>query len=311
MRADLAAVLRCPRCGGDLNELESNALMCDGGHTYPIVDGVPRFVQSEDYSRNFGFEWTLHQRTQLDDEASHESEVVFTEKTGFHPDQLRGRLVLDVGCGMGRFADVASRWGATVIGVDLSHAVDAAHANLADRPNVMIVQASVFELPFKDGAFDVVYSIGVLHHTPNTRRAFDRLPRLLKPGGKLAVWLYSAYNEREYRGSDRWRRLTTRLSDRTLYRLCHLAIPAYHLYGLRYIGPFMRSQLPISMDPRPEWRVLDTFDWYSPKYQWKHTYEEVFPWFDAHGLEDIKVLGVPIAVQGTRPVLRRSSARDR
>lgn len=310
MRATLLSLLRCPKCAGPLAieagdtgeavDIETGSLACAQGHAHPIRRSVPRFVESEQYVGNFGFEWTVHRQTQLDSGTARDSEAAFAEKTGWTPADLRGKLVLDAGCGMGRFADVASRWGATVVGVDLSRAVDSAQQNLGAR-GVHLAQASIFELPFADATFDFVYSLGVLHHTPNTREAFDRLPRLLKPGGSIAVWLYSAYNEREYRGSDRWRRLTTRLDDRLLHRLCHAAVPLYHLYRLRYLGPALRSQLPISMDPRPEWRVLDTFDWYSPKYQWKHTYEEVFPWFEAHGLTDIRVLGAPIAVRGTRP----------
>jgi len=59
------------------------------------------------------------------------------------------------------------------------------------------------------------------------------------------------------------------------------------------------------------WRVLDTFDWYSPWYQSKHTYEEVFRWFESCGLQDLRVIEQPIAVQGTRPPAQReNSARE-
>jgi hypothetical protein len=63
----------------------------------------------------------------------------------------------------------------------------------------------------------------------------------------------------------------------------------------------MRMVLPLAQDPDPEWRVLDTFDWYSPYYQSKHTYEEVFRWFESCGLEDLHVANVPVAVRGTAP----------
>jgi hypothetical protein len=57
----------------------------------------------------------------------------------------------------------------------------------------------------------------------------------------------------------------------------------------------------MSHNENPTWRVLDTFDWYSPWYQSKHTYEEVFRWFEDCGLENLRVIEQPIAVQGTRP----------
>ncbi|PYQ40793.1 MAG: hypothetical protein DMG99_12900 [Acidobacteria bacterium] len=59
------------------------------------------------------------------------------------------------------------------------------------------------------------------------------------------------------------------------------------------------------------WRLLDTFDWYSPWYQSKHTYEEVFRWFEDCGLEDLRVIEQPIAVQGRRPTeLRPAPAQE-
>jgi ubiquinone/menaquinone biosynthesis C-methylase UbiE len=62
---------------------------------------------------------------------------------------------------MGRFAEVASRWGANVVGIDLSLAADVAARNLGPRDNVWICQASVLNLPFREQSFDYVYSIGI------------------------------------------------------------------------------------------------------------------------------------------------------
>ena len=300
MTATFADILRCPTCGGRLSPAPG-ALECPGGHHFPIVGCVPRFVDSELDLGNFGFEWNRHRTTQLDGPDSDESERTFRRKTGFAPADLEGRLVLDAGCGMGRFSDVASRWGGTVVAVDLSGAVDAAHRNLGHRENVHIVQADIFHPPFADATFDAVFSIGVLHHTPNTRRAFERLTRLVKPGGVIAIWLYSGYGSAKWTVSDLLRRWTWRLPRRTLHALAHVAVPKYYVDRLPAIGPISRVLLPVSPHPRADWRVLDTFDWYSPRYQWKHTYEEVFPWFEAQGLVDIRVLGVPVALRGRRP----------
>ena len=61
--------------------------------------------------------------------------------------------------------------------------------------------------------------------------------------------------------------------------------------------------IPMAFHRDRTWRILDTFDWYSPWYQSKHTYEEVFRWFESCGLDDLRVIEQPIAVQGRRPVL--------
>src|SRR5215469_15139300 len=139
----LTELLRCLRCNGQLDLRESGFACRKCSATFPITNGVLRFVESQGYAENFGFEWSKYARTQLDNEVSQLSERQLLEYTGFNPDQLSGKWVLDVGCGMGRFAEVASRWGAKVVGIDLSLAADVAAKNLSARENVWICQASV------------------------------------------------------------------------------------------------------------------------------------------------------------------------
>ena len=312
---EVLAVLRCISCGSRL-ELQSNALNCvDCRRTYPNLNGVFRFVDAEQYAGSFGFQWHVHARTQLDTADSNRSDQDFRERTGFTPEDLAGKLVLDVGCGMGRFADIATRWGARVVGIDLSLACEVAARNLADR-SATFLQADVFNLPFAPESFDVIYSIGVLHHTPNCERAFKALPGLLKPGGRVAIWLYSGYNK-WYRMSDVYRKVTRRLPPRLLHKLCYGVVPLYGVHQvLRKIPlvgrPASRAlalAVPMAFHRDREWRILDTFDWYSPWYQSKHTYEEVFRWFESCGLENLRVINKPIAVQGQRPI--RSAQPER
>ena len=146
---------------------QSGSLECQCGQRYPIRDFIPRFVTDDAYVDNFSYEWTIHSKTQIDSRASSRSWTTFFEKTGITPESLRGKRVLDVGVGSGRFADVASKCGADVIGIDLSFSVDAARRTFESRDNVQLVQADVFRLPFRPGTFDFIYSIGVLHHTPD------------------------------------------------------------------------------------------------------------------------------------------------
>ena len=184
----------------------------------------------------------------------------------------------------------------------------------ASRDNVWICQASVLNLPFREQSFDYIYSIGVLHHTPDCEQSFKLLPKLLKPGGSIAIWLYSAY-VRWYRMSDVYRKFTTKLSPKSLHALCvgdrsallrasRIAIHSGHRFFLQRNA---RYAVPMNDNPKREWRLLDTFDWYSPVYQSKHTYEEVFRWFEDCGLEDLHVLYRPIAVRGTKPLQSRTT----
>lgn len=306
---EVVSVLRCVTCAKPLQPEASGGYICQGcGRTYPQMKGVASFVEPGNYADSFGFQWHIYSQTQLDNEQCDLSESDFRKRTGFRPQDLKGKLVLDVGCGMGRFAEVATRWGARVVGIDLSAAAQVAARNLADREFVAL-QADVFALPFALESFDYIYSIGVLHHTPDCEAAVKTLPKYLKPGGTLAVWLYSGYNK-WYRFSDIYRRVTHRMSPRVLHGMLSVAVPVLNGVdtGLRWI-PLVGSPIagvihhifPVNRNPRREMRVLDTFDWYSPQYQSKHTYEQVFRWFESCGLEDLRVVEVPIAVRGRKP----------
>ena len=313
MKASALEVLRCPNCRGALEttaeqqdgaEIVRGQLVCTKCRAaFPILRGVPRFVSSDSYADAFSFEWNEHRTTQLDSATGKTDSLDrFTKSLGFPLADLNGKLVLDVGCGTGRFAEIALEHGATVVGVDLSLAVDSAYTNIGTHPRMHIVQADVFKLPLADAAFDVIYSLGVLHHTPNCRKAFEQLPPYLKPSGKVVITVYTDRNKYYCMSTNFWRRWTPRLPKRLLYALCHVAIPLYYLYripGLRVVG---MGILPINMDPRARWRVLDTFDCYSPAYQSYHNFPEVFEWFETAGLRDIRAIEPEVTVVGTRPV---------
>jgi len=313
---DLLALVRCPTCRGPLKKQDNGygCSVCES--SFLAVRGVIRFVDENNYADSFGYQWQRFDRTQLDHAGSDLSEQDFRNKTGFKPEELRGKLVLDVGCGMGRFAEVATRWGARVVGIDLSAAAEVAARNLADRDFVAL-QADVFALPFSPESFDCIYSIGVLHHTPDCEKAFKTLPQYLKPGGSIAIWLYSGYNK-WYRFSDQYRKITHRMSIPRLHSFLRVVVPFFYWLdrSLRVIpvagrplAGLIHLIFPVSRNPDPEVRVLDTLDWYSPKYQSKHTYEQVFRWFESCGLEALTVSEISVGVRGRRP-LRTAQNKD-
>ena len=299
--------LQCPMCRGPL---DVGAVAVEGpcGHRFPIVDGVPRFVPGESYAGSFGYEWNRHRMTQLDSRSgTRRSFEAFVAKTGLGPADLAGRTVLDVGVGSGRFAEVAADAGAKVVGIDLSSAVTAAHANLQER--VLLAQADLFDAPFSGGAFDIVYSIGVLHHTPDTRSATGAIAGLVKPGGILAIWVYPPSPTNRF--SDLYRRVTTRMAPDRLYRLSRLIARLHPLRRVPIVRTVLNYVVPASHEADSDWRTLDTFDWYAPRYQWKHTASEVRGWFEELGFEEIEVLAPPVAVRGRRPLEPSMSALGR
>ncbi len=262
---------------------------------------MPRFVGREQYSASFGYQWNRFDRTQLDSaNGTTQSRDAFVEKTGWSLPDLRGKRVLDAGCGMGRFAEVCADAGAEVHAVDLSSAVEACHRNLGAQPNVFVYQADIMDLPFADGAFDYVYSLGVLHHTPNTRLAFERLVPLLGAEGQIAVWVYWTRLRKAF-GGELLRPLLRALPKPWLFRFCRIGIPLYYVHRVPFLGKISYGCLRTSLHPDPDWRWLDTFDWYSPRYHWKHSPDEVVGWFRDARLADIRVGSFPVSVAARRP----------
>jgi SAM-dependent methyltransferase len=226
-----------------------------------------------------------------------EDRVTFFGRTGLKADELDGALVLDAGCGMGRYVRVAAEAGARVVGLDLSGAVRAARELTADLPQVSIVQGDLLRPPFAQGSFDQIYSIGVLDHTPDPRGAFLELARLLKPGGRIAIWVYQKERPALERLIDMHRAVSTRLPLGTLMLLSRLSAPIGGLkrrlmnsahWPIARLGVALNLlTLGVSMHPDPEVRVCDTLDWYAPRYMSRHTWGEVAGWFEEAGLVGI------------------------
>lgn len=298
----LTDLLACPSCGQSL-ESRSSELACASGHVFAVADGIPRFTPPSSYADSFGFEWTTFPRLQLDSQTRQESAETFRSKTGLEPRDVRGKTVLDAGCGMGRFSDVVARWGsARVVGVDISRSVEAAAKNLEGVECVALAQADLRNLPLRPASFDIVFSIGVLHHTPSTFGSLSKIAELVKPGGVLTIWVYARRLRWTLLGGEVLRPLTSRMRADRLLNLTKWIVPKTRAIKRAVpaaAGP-LDFLLPTSNHPDPEWQVLDTFDWYSPRYQWKHTFQEVEAWFHQLGFLDVRRLGVPVAVRGRR-----------
>lgn len=279
----------------------SGVLVGRSGRRYRIDGGVPRFVDDDEHLASFSFEWRRHATTLLDGRLDGDAARTFRTHTGFDAPLLAGARVLDAGVGSGRLADVALRLGAAeVIGLDLSFAVDSAQANLGTDPRFGCVQASIFAPPFPDGSFDLVYSVGVLHHTPAPQLAFARLARLVRPGGYIAIYVYE--DTPMHVVSDALRQVTTRLSPSTLHGVIGRLQPILDGIDRLPLGPWLLRWLPRSQSSTREMRLLDNFDWYSPRFQFRYRgWEEIARWFTDAGLVDVRPLTSPISLVGRRP----------
>jgi len=110
--------------------------------------------------------------------------------------QWRGKRVLEVGCGMGTDLLQFARAGAEITGIDRSTtALDLARKRLElYKVKGEVREADAETLPFSDSSFDLVYSWGVIHHTPNTEKAVEEIYRVLKPAGRILIMIYHKYS---------------------------------------------------------------------------------------------------------------------
>jgi SAM-dependent methyltransferase len=254
VRTWLLDYLVCPECGSDLScsaeassgdDVEAGTLTCrSGGHVYPIVRGIPRMAQAaveaekERTADAFGWQW-------LEFDDFHRDPATYDAQfldwvAPLAPPFFSGKTVLDAGCGMGRFSAAVAHLGAErVIGVDLSESVESARQFTRNLPNVALVQADIYRLPFK-APFDFAFSIGVIHHLPDPEAGVRELARHVKPGGTLSVWVYGYENNGWIRNivNPIREKVTARLPRRVLYGLSLLlALVLQPVLRLLYAAP--------------------------------------------------------------------------
>jgi SAM-dependent methyltransferase len=314
MKLEVLEYLRCPvtndrlvvERGASANDISDGWLITeDGRQRYRIRNGIPRFVPESNYADSFGMQWNRFRQTQLDSHSGHPiSAERFWTATGWTPEELRGQWVLDVGCGSGRFAEVALNAGANVIALDLSSAVDACYANLKQYPNLHVVQGDIYNLPLARDAFPYVYSLGVLQHTPDVARAFGALPEVVHSGGRLCVDFYGKSWKSALLPKYWLRPLTVRIPQPILFGSLQKAVPvllpisrglgAIPALGtvLKRIVPVVNyyGMLPLSAQQHQEWALLDTFDMLAPKYDQPQTPATVRKWMENAGMTKIEVL---------------------
>ena len=302
----LVSLLRCLECRSPLR-VEGTVLKCSGcSATYPAEGGTVRMVDvAGDPDRavksttadSFRYEWEHFGALRPEWEHNFRGYLQPLE-----PEGLAGRLVLDVGAGSGRHSHQAARFGAQVVAVDMGGAIDVARANLPDA--VLCVQADAEHLPFDERAFDVVLSIGVLHHLPDTERAVRKVARHVRPGGRLQIYLYWEpeihWHRAVLRGVTAARRVTTRLPYGALRALC---LPASALLWLGVVTPHriarrrprlrrLSASLPLKAYADYPFGVLinDQFDRLSAPLERRFSAAEVRALLESAGLEDVTVL---------------------
>lgn len=315
MRPDHLDHLRCPKTRRklqlEIKQLkdgkvkEGTLLEPESGNKYPIINFIPRFVSPDNYANNFGLEWNRHNRTQYDESSGFNISKERFEKETQWGNSLVNELILEAGSGSGRFTKHALETGAIVVSFDYSNAVEANYNSNGQNENLLIVQASIYEMPFEMGSFDKVFCFGVLQHTPDPRKAFQCLVQSIRTGGHICSDIYLKSFAKVYLSPKyliRWH--TKNMDPERLYIWTEKYIKfmwplAKMLMKIPRAGKMINWRLMIadyssilkSADEKTlkEWAILDTYDMVSPAYDFPVTLKTFRKWHIEEGLINIIV----------------------
>ncbi len=315
--------------------IEEGALTCRGcRRVFPIIDGIPRMLpdalmpQVLAYHRQF-FEryrtatsacvlravgdrhdawWDTEARTlesysyqwRKFKQMFPQWEDVFRSSIApITPDFFPGRVGLDAGCGFGRSLVYAAKYGAEVIGLDLSEAIEAARENTRHLPSVYLVQGDLYHPPLRAASLDFVYSIGVLILVPDPQAGFRSLSRLVKPAAPMFIWVLPRGRGRQIAIFEAARAVTTRLPLRVLDAVClalSLAQWAAFIVPYKMLKMFrataaLAERLPFTLYARYPFRAMhsDWFDALSAPVLHYHRRDEVAEWYRDAAFEQVVV----------------------
>ena len=162
------------------------SLLTEKNEKIHIINGIPRFVSSENYAVAFGLQWNMFSQTQFDSYTKQPiSENRLEIALGQSLESIRGLKILEAGSGAGRFTEILLKYGAVVYSFDLSHAVEANYKNNMPHENLTLFQGDIMDIHFQDGFFDISLCLGTLQHTPDSVESIRELTRVLKKSGKL------------------------------------------------------------------------------------------------------------------------------
>jgi ubiquinone/menaquinone biosynthesis C-methylase UbiE len=293
-----------PKSGKNLHR-QNGFLISDNGEKFPVVNDIPRFVPLDNYAAAFGLQWNTFSKTQHDE---YYLSIISKERLerclGFLLSELKGKNLLEVGSGSGRFTELLVKSGANVHSVDLSNAVEANKKNVGDKNNYTIAQASVYELPFPKASFDVVICLGVIQHTPSSEKTIQSLWEMVKPGGMITIdhyrWRLSYY----FNLKPLWRHYYRKMPAEKSMKLIKKKIDYYFPLHWKYRKNKMMSWLIHRISPLIEYinmypdkdynwhyemSYLDSYDSLTDYYKHLRTEKQIYTTLKKLGAQNIQV----------------------
>ena len=312
MKRETLRFICCPNCKHELtlherqildNEVIEGLLECAScGKSFNVTNGVPRMILDldgrEDLAKSWGYEWARVTEGKLETdtyygETEDEEVANFFNYLGISEDDLRGKKVLDAGCGYGRLTRALGRYGAQIVGIDIASSIERIYNYCRTGPNVDIIQADIVTPPFPDDLFDYVSCKLTLCYVPNPEQTFKTLSRLVKPTGRLFISVPDKADPA----------FTVRLKE--LLRITHQIPKSLLIYLCWGLAPILWIGRKLSRKPGNSIRTSAflLFNAWHSRFT-EHTTAEIISWFEEDKFSEITVVqGMPHSVNiwGTKP----------
>jgi ubiquinone/menaquinone biosynthesis C-methylase UbiE/uncharacterized protein YbaR (Trm112 family) len=295
-------------------EVQIGILKCQNNHKFHIKNGIPRFVTDtkKDFVKTedaFSAKWKLnHKNHQAKEWTSFQQKWFFTRfgwntMTNFKNFLKPKKLILEAGTGVGNTAKLlSSNPRSTVFAIDASDSIEFAYKKYGKKSNLHFLQADLRNLPFKKKFFDFILSDQVLHHTDNTKKSFTYLTKFLKKNSNISIYVYNKKAPIREFADDFIRKTTVNMSVKECIEFSKdmsilgknllkinkkILIPKdIPLLGIKKgtydIQRFIYWHfLKCFWDPSNnlDRSIGVNFDWYYPKFAFRHTSEEVKKWY--------------------------------
>ena len=336
MQNKLFNLLLCPNCNsGNLEKTGVDLCCSECLNTYKVIDEIPRFVD-DDYHSNWGLQWNRFSQVQLDSfNGTNLSESRLLTQSGMNPGDFKDKKILEVGAGNGRFTEILLKYGAEVVAVDYSTAIEANYNNNhSHKDEIIFIQADLFCLPIKYESFDIVLCYGVLQHTGDSEKALLELSKYPKKiGGKLLVDIYSSglkyYNPWVYiirpffsliRASDKRKLQIVEKFVNLIFPLqLWLLRKLHNQKGILKIVRYIINRSPnsvyginlyldgkINLQLARDWSIMDTFDGWAPKHDHPVSRNEWINMLNTAAVkEDFSIVSIDESGQGHTASLDR------
>ena len=302
----------------EITECYKGVLLGTGNWMFPVINGVPRmqldaFLEYGDFLRknykeyedkkksllstfsevikdavkktkrtkkSFGQEWKIfkYNNDTTWGFTAESRKKRFLEEISMTQNELNGKKLFDVGCGNGVLTSALADFGMETFGIDVSPSIENAYINNKNI-NTHYVQGDLQNPPFKIESMDIVYSTGVIHHTNNTELSFSCISPIVKPKGRLYIWLYKPEKDLRHRIIIKVRKVTNKLP-----------IWLQYILYLTFLVPWglLKEAL---RGKKLTWReqLINYFDVLSPEFRYEHTPEEVKIWYLKRSFSNLKV----------------------